>query len=215
MSEATNQCAGAFGGVYDFYIEREWISRPLARAVWGVDVGPLYAAIDELAECSDGITVADVPCGAGLALRALRHEQDLRYLAVDIEQRMLERTEAKATARGLAQVETIQADMRDLPLESASVDHLCSFSGIHMINDPERAIAEFARVLKPGGSLIGSSFVGNGSRRQRKLFERAERTGGPKVPADSAAIKAMLEAVGFAEVGADGHGFAIFRARLA
>ena len=212
MAEAANICATSFGRVYDFYIEREWLSRPLARVAWGIDVAPMYEAIKQLGDCGDGMTIADVPSGGGLALRGLSQGQNVRFIAVDIDPQMLTRTKQKAAKRGLAQVETIKADMRELPLETASIDLLCTFSGIHMISDPERAIAEFARVLKPGGRMIGSSFVGDGSRRQRKLFDRTERQGGAQLAADAAAIKGMLQAVGFTDVRATGRGFVVFEA---
>lgn len=215
MTEAANICATTYGRVYDFYIEREWLSRPLTRAAWGINVAPMYEAIKQLGDCDDGMTIADVPSGGGLALRGLSRDQNVRFLAVDIDSQMLTRTKQKATKRGLTQVETIKADMRDLPLETASIDLLCTFSGIHMISDPERAIAEFARVLKPGGRMLGSSFVGDGSRRQRKIFERTERQGGAQLAADAAAIECMLQAVGFTDVRATGRGVAVFEARRA
>jgi hypothetical protein len=48
MAESVNVCAGPFGAVYDFYIEREWLSRIVGRAVWGVDVSPMYASMSSV-----------------------------------------------------------------------------------------------------------------------------------------------------------------------
>jgi SAM-dependent methyltransferase len=213
MTEVRNQCATSFGGVYDFYIERPWLAQAIGRAVWGIDLASMYASMEAIGRQPGGATIADVPCGGGLALRALDPAQDVRYLAVDLEPVMLARTEAKAAARGLRQVEAIEADMRRLPLEEASVDLLCTYSGLHMINEPEAAIAEFGRVVRPGGTLLGSSFTGDGSRRQRFLFGAAERRGGAAPPPDGTAIGRWLGEAGFTDVEVGGRGFAVFRAR--
>jgi cyclopropane fatty-acyl-phospholipid synthase-like methyltransferase len=52
----------------------------------------------------EGATIVGVPCGGGVALRALRPEQRVRYVAGDVEPAMLARVRAKAAARGLTQV---------------------------------------------------------------------------------------------------------------
>jgi SAM-dependent methyltransferase len=213
MAEAKNQCATSFGGLYEFYIERPWLTRAIGRCVWGVDVAGMYASMEVISRQADGSTVVDVPCGGGLALRGLRSAQEVRYIAIDIAPDMLARTRAKAAARGVRSVETVEADMRRLPLPEASADLLCTYSGLHMINDPETAIAEFARVLKPGGRLVGSSFVAEGSRRTRLLFAAGARRGLAVPPADGATIARWLAAAGLTDVELSGRGFIVFQAR--
>src|SRR4051794_15554853 len=117
MPEARNQCATAFGAFYDFYIERPWLSRPVGRLQWGIDVRPMYPSMEVIARAGGGATVVDVPCGGGLALRALRPDQDVRFVAVDMDERMLERPRARAARRGRGRVETLAADMRDVSVE--------------------------------------------------------------------------------------------------
>lgn len=215
MSEATNQCASSFGGVYDFYIERPWLAHLIGRMMWGVDLRPMYGMIDEISEAEDGELLLDVPCGGGLALRALGKDQRLRFVALDVDPAMLVRTRKKTQARNLQQVELVEGDMRELPIESATIDRVFSFSGLHMINEAETAIAEFARVLRAGGSLLGSSFVADGSRRKRALFKAAERSGIAQPPGDASTIAHWLEAAGFSSVDVRGTGFAYFRATRA
>ena len=146
---------GPFGTVYSFYMEREWLARPISRLVWAADVQPLYASFDAIAEVPDGGVVVDAPCGSGIALRGLPPERNVRYLAVDISRRMLERT----AARGYRQVECVQADATGLPVEHASVDLFLSNFGLHCFADPRAAVEEIARVLRPGGRLVGSAVV--------------------------------------------------------
>lgn len=212
MSDATNQCATSFGGVYDFYMERPWLSKLIGRVMWGIDLAPMYSRIEDIGGIEDGAVVADVPCGGGLALRGLTADQNVRLVGVDIDPKMLERMRAKAAARGFDHVKLIEGDMRNLPLEDASADHLVSFSGLHMINDPELAVAEFARVLKPGGRLVGSSFVIEGTRRKQLLWKLESRRGIATPPKDVLAVDAMLANAGFEEVVVAGSGFVDFSA---
>ena len=181
--------------------------------MWGSDVRPMYASMRVIGAMPAGATIVDAPCGGGVALRGLRPDQDVRFVAADIEPAMLRRVEAKAAARGLTQVETVEADMRALPLPDASADLFCSFSGLHMIGDPQAAVAEIARVLRPGGQLVGSSFVAEGTRRQRFVFSRAAHRGqGPPLhPATE--LAGWLREAGLADVTVSPGGFAIFRAR--
>jgi ubiquinone/menaquinone biosynthesis C-methylase UbiE len=199
---ARNQCAGPFGAVYSAYIERPWLARLIGRAMWGADLRPLYRSIEGLAALEG--TVVDVPCGSGLELRGL--SPGVRVVAVDIEERMLERTRRRAAERGL-EVETLRADMRSLPLQDASADAVLSYSGLHMIEDPGTAVAEALRVLRPGGRLVGSAFVAEGSRRQRALFDAGARRGHAVPPALSDLTAWLAELDGL-EV--EGEGFVVF-----
>src|SRR3954463_16263665 len=149
-----NSCAGPFGALYDFYIERPWLVAVIGRAVWGIDASVLYESMAPISRAADRATIADVPCGGGVALRALRPEQDVRYLAMDLSLKMLKRAERRARKRSLKQVELGVVDMSELPLADGEIDLFLSYSGLHMVPEPERAIAEIARCLKPGGQLI-------------------------------------------------------------
>lgn len=215
MASEPNQCAGPFGALYDVYIDRPWLARPIGRLIWGFDVMPMYASMASIRELPAGATVVDVPCGGGVALRALDPGHDVRFVAVDLAPAMLRRLQTKAAQRGLTQVETIEADMRRLPLPDDSADLVCSYSGLHMIDDPEAALAEFARVLKPSGRLLGSCIVGEGPRRKRLLFRAGERRGYAVPPRDGAALRQLLEGAGLRDVALDGRGFVVFSARMA
>src|ERR1700743_3197728 len=115
-STVSNQCAGPFGAAYDFYIERPWLMLALGRLVWGIDLSSLYRSIDEtVAALGGGATVIDVPCGGGVAFRALRPDQDVRYIAADLSAKMLARARRRAEQRSLRQVELVTADMLALP----------------------------------------------------------------------------------------------------
>lgn len=216
MPEVTNVCAGPFGAFYDFYIERPWLAGAIGRAIWGVDLAPLYTSMAAIGQLEDGATILDVPCGGGVALRALRPGQRARWIAVDIEEAMLARFERRASERSAdgLEVELLQADMRALPLPDASADLCLGYSGLHMVAEPAAAAAELVRCLKPGGELVGSTFLAEGSRRQRLLLGQGERNGGNGPLGTSRELRSWLEDAGLADVAIDrDRGFAVFRGR--
>lgn len=115
MTSTPNICAGPFGAIYDLNIERPWLMQLLGRAVWGIDARPLYAAMAPIERLEGGERVIDVPCGGGVALRALSPGQPIEFLAGDIDPVMVERTRRRAAARGLEQVQTGPADLEAPP----------------------------------------------------------------------------------------------------
>lgn len=162
---------------YDFVIEHE----PVARVGWwvamGSDVRLLHTAAEEIGRLPPGATVLDVPCGGGVAVRGLRAGQLVRYVAADISPAMLRRTAANATVRDARGVHLLQADVARLPLATGSVDLCVSFTGLHCFPDPEAAVHELARVLRPGGVLTGSAFL-NDTGRRYDVVRRVGRASG-------------------------------------
>ncbi|HWI94580.1 MAG TPA: class I SAM-dependent methyltransferase [Solirubrobacterales bacterium] len=208
--QVPNVCAGPFGSFYDFYIERPWLVRLIGRLVWGVDASVLYTSMDSIARVPTGATIADVPCGGGVALRALDPAQDVRYLAADLSPEMLQRAGRRARERSLPQVELVVADMRELPFADGEIDLFLSYSGLHMVPDPGEAVAEIARCLRPGGRLVGTSFFSDCSRRARAIFAAGGRRGHP-LPPSRADLLGWLATAGFDDpsVGPEA-GFAVF-----
>jgi len=174
---AMNVCAGPFGAFYDFYIERPRLMGVIGRVIWGIDSSILYESMEPIREAGGGATILDVPCGGGVALRALSPDQDVRYIAADLSPKMLGRAERRARARSLEQVEVVPADMTALPFADGEADLLLSYSGLHMVDTPGKAVEEIARCLKPGGRVIGTTFLDDASGRARTLFALGRRRG--------------------------------------
>lgn len=55
-------------------------------------------------------------------------------------------------------LEAVRADGANLPFAEASVDAVLVVDALHHFGDPERAISEMARVLRPGGVLVVREF---------------------------------------------------------
>jgi arsenite methyltransferase len=102
-----------------------------------------------------GDTVLDLGCGFGIdsILAAKRTGPSGRVLALDFLPEMLERTASGAEAAGLENVETIEGEMESIPLPDASVDVVISNGVINLSPRKARALAECARVVRPGGEF--------------------------------------------------------------
>ncbi len=179
--------------VYPLLVEHPTLGAPLWRLGFGSDITRLYDAVRAIGELPDGARVLDVPVGGGVAMRGLRPDARLDYVAADISPRMLERSLAAARSRGVArQVTAAIADVGRLPFADDSFDLVVSFTGLHVFPDPRRAIHEMVRVLKPGAQITGSAlFAGDfqGLERRYELMHaagRGARVLGPMCTADQA-----------------------------
>lgn len=98
--------------------------------------------------------ILDVACGTGLYTRRFaRAAAQGRVLGVDVSRPMLERATRLARKRRLCSAAFVRASALDLPCFDASVDAVNCCGALYLFEDPGRAVAEFARVIKPGGIL--------------------------------------------------------------
>jgi ubiquinone/menaquinone biosynthesis C-methylase UbiE len=170
---------GAFGGVYSFYIERERLSRLIAASVWGADTRRFYASMGAIGDVGDGGLIVDAPCGAGVAVRALRPGQRVRYIALDLSPRMLELARRRAAQLRLGQIEFVEGDAQFIPAVNGSVDLFLSYWGLHCFPDPAQAVAEMARCLRPGSRVVGSMITRGQTARHRLLVHPGRGGFGP------------------------------------
>jgi demethylmenaquinone methyltransferase / 2-methoxy-6-polyprenyl-1,4-benzoquinol methylase len=99
--------------------------------------------------------VLDVATGTGdLALLIARSHPDATIVGLDPSARMLDVGREKIAARSLGDRVTLeQGDAERLPYERASFDGLSIAFGIRNVPDRPAALAEMARVVKPGGRV--------------------------------------------------------------
>jgi demethylmenaquinone methyltransferase/2-methoxy-6-polyprenyl-1,4-benzoquinol methylase len=121
----------------------------------GIDSRWRRAAVDWLGLGSQA-RLLDVCTGtADLIREALSRGAERRAVGVDLSGRMLRIGASKLAREGLAgRAPLLSADATRLPLRSAGFDGVVVGFGIRNVGEPARALAEMARVLRPGGRLV-------------------------------------------------------------
>lgn len=124
----------------------------------------------KMAELEPGEDVVDVACGTGdltlaLAERVERVSETAdstgSVTGIDFTYEMLPIAEVKAkrsSATAARHAAFLQGDAMRLPLPDACCDVVSIAFGIRNVADPAKAMAEFVRVLRPGGRLIVLEF---------------------------------------------------------
>lgn len=100
-----------------------------------------------------GGRVLEVGVGTGLALPY--YNSDIDVTGIDFSEDMLERARAKVDEENLTHVtELRQMDARALDFPDASFDTVVAMHLISVVPDPEKVMAEMARVCRPGGQIL-------------------------------------------------------------
>jgi ubiquinone/menaquinone biosynthesis C-methylase UbiE len=106
-----------------------------------VELCERYATGKDILECG---------CGTGLILERLA-EFARRAAGIDLSPGML----SLAQARGL---EAKEGSVTELPFDDASFDVTCSFKVLAHVPDIGKALAEMARVTRPGGVILAEFY---------------------------------------------------------
>jgi SAM-dependent methyltransferase len=154
---------------------------------WGIDFGPtgqeqvrakLAKALGRWPDSpyGDGL---EIGTGTGyFALNLMQLGAVERVTATDISPGMLVTLRESAARLGV-KVSTVETDAEQLPFDDASFDLVFGHAVLHHIPDLERALAEFRRVLRPGGEL---AFCGEPSRYGDLLAAVPKRSAGTLAP---------------------------------
>jgi ArsR family transcriptional regulator len=82
-----------------------------------------------------------------------------RSIGIDVDHDMLSLARASLGDARLASASVRQGDVRRPPFEAASFDVAVMHHVLHLLGDPGVAIADTARLLRPGGRLLVADFA--------------------------------------------------------
>ena len=130
--------------VYDLVYDK--LTEPAARAA-------VAAAM------ARGPKVLEAGVGTGLALGY--YPAHAEVYGVDLSEDMLRRAQAKVDQRGFRHVKSLRVmDVTRLDFPDATFDAVTAQFLITLVPDPEAALTEFARVLRPGGEIVLANHFG-------------------------------------------------------
>ena len=175
--------------------------------------GTAFAGEALLALLPSDLVVADLGCGTGdLACKLAPHVG--RVVAMDRSAAMLKG--ARRRLGNLANVELRRADLESLPLGDASCDAALLVLALSYVPEPDRVLAEAARILRPGGAVVVADLLVHEDEGFRRRMGQAHLGFDPHAMAES------LARAGFRDVrceplpaDAGARGPALFLARAA
>lgn len=174
-------------------------------------VAPLYDAFENMVNRASyegtalavaqmigpGDEVLECACGTG-AISAAIAPACARLVATDYSDGMLAQARKKLAKRSNVTVE--QADITALPYADDSFDVAVAGNVIHLLPDPEQALRELARVVRPGGTIILPTYIEPLKRKQGMIPALLARLGARfERRFTQASYRAFVEGMGCAE----------------
>lgn len=105
--------------------------------------------------------VVDLGTGTGRVLEVLA-DCARRGIGVDLSHDMLKYARSRLERSGLADFQIRHGDLYNLALEDGIADAVTVHQVLHYLHEPERAVAEAGRLLRPGGRLLIVDFAPHG-----------------------------------------------------
>jgi ubiquinone/menaquinone biosynthesis C-methylase UbiE len=140
----------------------------------------------------------DVACGPGVVTAALA-PRAASIVAFDATEQMLERAKARCAKAGLHNVKFSRGNAEDLPFGDAQFDGVVTRLAVHHFANPQRALDEIFRVLRPGGTAVIVDVVSSEVAAESNLQNAIEQLRDPShvrmLPASE--LDACIERSGF------------------
>ncbi len=144
------------------------------RLKWLLDLVRLSGSDDELRE----LEMLDVACGAGVV--AVPMAEHVRHVTgLDLTPAVIEKAEELAAEKNVSNCKFVLGDASDLPFPDGSFDIVTCTSAFHHFDEPERIMAQMARVLRPGGALCALDITTSEVPPIRALHQEMERLRDP------------------------------------
>jgi ubiquinone/menaquinone biosynthesis C-methylase UbiE len=113
----------------------------------------------------ENLRLLDVAIGDGVYLDWL--PKSWSVVGIDVSTVQLEACRQRAAGREL---KLILGEAEDLPVQDGRFDAALSIGGFNYFNDPEKALREMVRAVKPGGTIVVSDEIPNLT--DRMIFRR-------------------------------------------
>ena len=126
------------------------------ESLWQAQLASAQTQLLAGASLMPGARVLDVACGTGLVTFAAAQAVGPtgQILGVDLSGRMIEAARRRAEERKTSNTTFARMDAESLDLPDAGFDVVLCSLGLMYMPDPERAVREMVRVLRPGGRLV-------------------------------------------------------------
>lgn len=143
--------------------------------------GPVSEALLDALGLQPGMAVLDIAAGVGDTglIAAQRVQPDGKAILGDQAEAMVRAAALRAQELGLHNVEARQLNAEWLDLPTASLDAALCRWGIMLMADPEAALRELRRVLRPGGRLALADMVADEDEQLAAAQNRLERMRDP------------------------------------
>jgi ubiquinone/menaquinone biosynthesis C-methylase UbiE len=147
-----------------------------------------------------GQSILEVGCGVGATTSYLAEEHGCLVTAVDISERMVSRSQARAKRQGVRnRTGFAVADARQLPFAEGCFAALIDESVMAFVQDKQLAMRDYVRVVRPGG-YIGLNQVTWSGEPPAELVRYASLIMAGAQFLNSQAWAALLESTGLGEV---------------
>jgi 2-polyprenyl-6-hydroxyphenyl methylase/3-demethylubiquinone-9 3-methyltransferase len=148
LARTTSLDTSSHAEFYEYYAEESLTDEALGRLCHVRDVVITLAGANRLPR---RMLVADVGCGAGTS-SMLWAEAGHQVIGIDVNEPLIQLAKQRAR-KNHVNVAYRVSSATDLPLEDTSVDVCAAAELLEHVENWESCIAEFIRVLKPGGLL--------------------------------------------------------------
>lgn len=122
------------------------------------DPAEVDAVLRRIFEKEPAGELLDIATGTGHVLKLLGRNVD-NAVGIDLSRDMLTVARAELFRSGLRNCQVRQADMLQLPFADGRFDAVTLHMALHYAGQPAGAVAEAARVLRPGGRLVVVDFT--------------------------------------------------------
>ena len=178
---------------------------------------PFGLALLETARLLPGMKALDIGCGMGFPLLELAARLGPwgEVTGLDPWKPALERVEAKAKCRGIANIRLIEGVAEAMPFEDRSFDLLVSNNGLNNVKDLPLALSECARVARTRAQLVLTANLPSTFALFYELFEMVLEDRGMKAEIEAlhCHIRSKRKTVGEWQGQVEAAGFAIRKTR--